>query len=197
MRCYASPPRGATLPLPTLLLFTFGSGLATALADAAELRATPRAALATRGFLAYSWFAWCLLVPTATFYYLFYGDWFLLYLLDVERIPSALALFGFLGLYGFGALGFQVGASLVRAQHEVAAGGLLAATILGALLAPLPFRGRLGVMGTYEQFHGRYGLRPVAEGPLLPATYWVGALLLAGLLALIARIRWGRRSWRR
>ncbi len=195
MLCCAAA--GCTLPLPTLLLFALASGLATALINGAELRATPRPALATRGFWAYSWFAWLLLVPAAVFYYVFYGDWFLLYLLDVARIPSALALFGFAALYGLGALGFQLGATLVRSQREVAAGGLLAAAVLGAVLSPLPFRGRLSVLGTYEQFHGSYGLRTVTEGPLLPATYWIGAVLLVGLLALLARIRWSRRSWRR
>ena len=81
--------------MPTLFCFAFAAGLATAVAARVELRVSPRTPLSTRSFRAFLLYALLLLIPISVYFYIFHGDWFLLYTLDVTRVPSAIALIGF------------------------------------------------------------------------------------------------------
>ena len=56
-----------------------------------------------------------LLLPVSLYFYVFHGDWFMLYTFDVRRVPSALALFGFAVELAVGLLGFRA-APRVRAH---------------------------------------------------------------------------------
>ena len=96
------------MPFTTLLLLGFGVGAAAALAGAAELRVSPRPVLLSDSFGAFVAFMLLLLVPVSVYFYVFHGDWFMLYTVDVRRIPSALALLGFALELAVGLLGFAV-----------------------------------------------------------------------------------------
>lgn len=181
------------MPLPTLVCLAFASGIAAALAARVELRVSPRPPLLTQSFGAYAVFALLVLIPVGVYFYLFHGDWFLLYTVDVEQIPSALALVGFLLLGGVGALGFAVGASMVRGQRETLGGVLAGLSVLAAVGVAVVARERLGLVGTYAQFEGGFGLQPFGSGPLVKGTVAMGAILLAGVLFLIIRLRIGGR----
>ena len=50
-----------------------------------------------------------MIVPVSVYFYVFHGDWFLLYLFDVSRIPSAIAMVGFFVQAGLGAPAGDVG----------------------------------------------------------------------------------------
>lgn len=177
------------MPLPTLICLAFASGIAAALAARVELRVSPRPPLLTQSFGAYAVFALLVLVPVGVYFYLFHGDWFLLYAFDVERIPSALALVGFLLLGGVGALGFVVGASMVRGQRDALGGVLAGLSVLAAIGVAVVARERLGLVGTYAQFKGGFGLQPFGRGPLVQGTAAMSAILLAGILFLLLRLR--------
>lgn len=179
--------------MPTLFCFALASGLVTSVAARVELRVSPRTPLSTRSFRAYLVYALLLLIPISVYFYLFHGDWFLLYTFDVTRIPSALALVGFALELMLGCLGFAAGGQLVRAQKENLA--IFAAFItvaLGAGLAALA-SGRLRWVGTHAQFHGRFGLSSLASSHLLPGLVLMSTLLLVGLVALAVRLGWGAR----
>jgi hypothetical protein len=105
------------VPLPTLVFLAFGIGLSAALLGAAELRISPRHALFSSSFRAFALFLVLLVVPVSVYFYVFHGDWFLLYSVDVRRVPSALALLGFVAEAGFGVIGFMVGSAFARAQR--------------------------------------------------------------------------------
>ena len=77
-------------------------GLAAALAGRQELRMSPRPIALTRSFGAYLSYVSLVVVPASAYFYAFHGDWFLHYTVDVERIPSAVALVGFVGQAGLG-----------------------------------------------------------------------------------------------
>jgi hypothetical protein len=182
-------PRGrVALPLPTLLLLAIASGIAVALAAKAELRISPRPAVLTRSFAAYAMFLALVLIPVSVYFYAFHGDWFLLYLVDVRRVPSALALLGFLVEAAVGVAGFAVGATLVRAQREGIAKVLLAATVVGAVAVVVVARERLAVVGTYAQYRGDFGLDSYAGGVVLHGSLAMGAILAAGLAYLVVRL---------
>ena len=114
------------MPLPTLLPIALGIGIATALVGGRELRMSPRHALLTATFKAFALFLALVLLPISVYFYVFHGDWFLLYTFDVRRIPSAVALIGFLVELALGVGGFAVGAQLARGQRTGVAYALLA-----------------------------------------------------------------------
>src|SRR5690606_17076609 len=113
----AGTPRIAlarVVPFPSLLCFVFAAGIAIALAGRTEIRVSPRPVLLTTSANALVIYASLLVVPVGVYFYVLHGDWFMLYLVDVERIPSALALLGFIALVGVGVLGFACSAALAR-----------------------------------------------------------------------------------
>lgn len=184
---------GGVVPLPTLLLFAFASGVAGALAAQVELRVNPRSAVLTRGFVAYLLFAGLVLVPISVYFYVFHGDWFLLYFVDVRQIPSAVALLGFALEAAVGAAGFVVGAALVRSQRQGTAGVVVGLTGVAAAGVIWWARERLAVVGSFAQYRGDFGLAPYGSGSLVQGSLAMGGLLLLGLAALLFRLHLGGR----
>ncbi len=162
--------------------------MGAALAARAELRVSPRPAWLTRGFGAYLVFAMFLLVPTSVYFYVFHGDWFLLYLLDVERVPSAIALIGFVCEAALGAVGYTVAASLVRAQRDRLAVALACLCLAVAAGVVALVRDRLSVVGTFAQYQGGFGLEPFSTGALVQGCFVMGIWLLLGFAYLVFRL---------
>ena len=180
------------MPLPSLLLLTFATGIATALAARAELRVSPRPAHLSRGFFSFGLYACLVLAPISLYFYVFHGDWFLLYLVDVKRIPSALVLISCAIQIGLGAAGYLLGAAAVRAQREQWAGAGIGAcvAVAGALLVLA--RERLAVVGTFAQFRGDFGLMPFG-GALLQGSLWMSLWMGLGMAFLLYRLGPGAR----
>jgi hypothetical protein len=176
------------MPLPTLICVAFATGVMAAIAARTELRLSPRHALLTAGFGAYMIFAMLVLVPVSVYFYVFHGDWFLLYMFDVQRIPSAIALVGFLLEAGIGALGFASGAALMRSQRDAAAGVVIAVALVVAVAVPIAMRDRLAVVASFAQFEGGFGLTPFTEASLLPGSLAMSLLLTTGLVFLLVRL---------
>lgn len=171
-----------------MVFLAFATGLAAALAGRAELKVSPRHALLTRSFAAFAIFDVLVLVPACAYFYVFHGDWFLLYSYDVQDIPSAIALVGFVLLGLLAVLGFGLSAALVRTAREAWAGALLAITSVAALATPLAVLDRLSVVGTHAQYRGNFGLEPFEGGPLLSGALAMGTILALGLAFLVARL---------
>jgi hypothetical protein len=176
------------VPLPTLICLAFASGVAAALAGRGELRVSPRPPMLTVAFAAYAIFATLVLVPASVYFYVFHGDWFLLYLVDVQRVPSAIAMVGFMAEAGIGALGFLAGSGLLRTQRELVAGGLIAVAVIVGAAVPAVLRGRLAVAATYAQYDGQFGLTPFMDSPLLTGGIAMAAIVALGFTALIVRL---------
>lgn len=175
------------VPLPPLLALTLLSGFAAALAGRYEVRSSPRHVALTRSGLAYLSYALLVMVPTSVYFFVFHGDWFLLYLVDVSQIPSAIALLGFLLQAGLGMSAFILGAVLVRGQREALLGVALALSFLAGGGSVVAYAERLTQVGSYAQFHGQFGLGPF-EGPLLTGAVSMSALASFGLVFLLVRL---------
>lgn len=135
------------------------------------------------------------LIPISVYFYLFHGDWFLLYLVDVRLVPSAIALVGFVVEGLIASLGFFVGASFIRSQRDGLALLLSAAAIVLAGSVPLVAKKQLQTVATYSQFHGNFGGAAFQGGPLFQGTVAMSVFLVSGFVYLIARLHWsGRRS---
>lgn len=176
------------MPLPAIVLCAFATGVAAALAGRTEIKLSPRPPLLTRAFAAYASLTALVIVPISIYFYVFHGDWFLLYLMDVRRIPSAIALVGFVLEAGIGALGFVLGATLARGQREAAGGVIVAAALIAAVAVVFVARDRLAVVGSYAQYVGGFGLTTVGEGPMLHGLLAMGGFLLVGSGLVVGRI---------
>ena len=188
----SSVSTSGSVPLSFLFLFVCAVGIAAALAGGNELRLSPRHALVTNSFLVYGAFVMLVALPTAVYFYVFHGDWFLHYVADVRRIPSAVAMLGFIALVLLFVGSFVVGAAFARSQHVnwgFAAIGVL--ILLGAVVFLLwPDRWRM--VGTYPQFRGNFGLHPYG-GVLRRGGVAMAFYLIAGTFYLLLRIRLGVR----
>jgi len=176
------------MPLPTLVFLAFSVGTAAALLAGSELRLSPRHALMTASFRAYALFLLLVVLPVSVYFYVFHGDWFLLYAIDVRRIPSAVALLGFVVEGCLGVLGFLVGAALARVQRTALGVSVALVAALLALAALAVWPERLLVVGTFAQYRGDFGLHSYG-GALMEAGLALGLLLLYGATYLLVRIR--------
>lgn len=181
------------MPLISLVLLAIASGAAAAIASRRELRISPKHALLSSSFAAYSIFALLVLVPVSAYFYVWHGDWSLLYLVDVRTIPSAVALIAFVGQAGLGAGGFVVGSIFVRSQREAVAAAIAALFGLAAIALAFFASHRLSVVGTYAQYTGGFGLIPFTSSALLPGTILMSLLLLGGFAYLMYRLYYGAR----
>ena len=137
-------------------------------------------------------FAGLVLVPSSVYFYVVHGDWYLLYLVDTGRVPSAVALIGCLLELALGAAGFLLGASLIRTQRDPWLGASIGATLaLGLAVIPLA-RTRLSVVGSYAQYQGDFGLAAYG-GALLQGTLWMSLWVALGLGYLLYRLGPGAR----
>ena len=180
------------VPFPSLVLLAFGIGVAAALSAGHELRINPRHALLTASFKAFALFVALLLLPVSLYFYVFHGDWFLLYAIDVRRVPSAVALVGLSLEAAIAVLGFLTGAAFARAQRPAPGYAVALASVLAAASVALVWRDRLAVVGTFSQHRGDYGLHPYG-GALLQGGLVLGGILLVGVAYLLARIWQGQR----
>jgi hypothetical protein len=180
------------VPLPSLLCFVFAAGIAIALAGRSEIRVSPRPVLLTSSATALLLYASLLVVPVGVYFYVLHGDWFLVYMVDVQRVPSALALIGFLLLVGVGLVGFACAAALARAQRDAISGALLAVAMVASAAVALVLRERLSVVGTHAQFTRGFGLTDFSAGPVQPSAWLMGSILVLGLMGTVARVIWGR-----
>ena len=180
------------MPFSFLFLFVCAVGIAAALAGGSELRLSPRHALVTNCFVVYGAFVMLVALPTAVYFYAFHGDWFLHYVADVRRIPSAVAMLGFIVLVAAFVGSFVVGATLARSQHVSWGAGAIALLLLlcGAVYLIWPDRWHL--VGTYPQFRGNFGLHPYG-GALRRGGISMGFYLLVGTAYMLIRIRFSAR----
>ncbi len=156
------------------------TGILAARAGRDEIRYGTDLLWATEAFLAYAMFVAMVLLPVTLYFYLFYGDWFLMYLVDTGRAIWMWGALSVLSVVGFAALGFRLGAALCGLDRQRLAGRLgVGIALLGLIVWPSGWP-RLARVGSYRQFTRDYGL---LEYPSSTAFY-SGALM--ALLVLIA-----------
>lgn len=176
------------------MLFALASGFAATLAGRHELRKSPRPLLLTGSFVAFFSYAVLVLVPASVYFYVFHGDWSLFYFVDVSKVPSAIALLGFVAQVGLGAMGFLLGGMLVRNQREAIVGVLLGLVLVAGGVVTALYSDRLAVVGRYREFHKDFGLSPYEAGPLMTGGMVMAGIVLVGLIFLLVRLWLAGRS---
>ena len=153
------------MPLLFLLLITIATGALSAHAGRDEVRHSADPVWRMEAFLAYALFVGFVLLPTAIYFYVFHGDWFLFYWIDAGRAPWAWGILAALLLLGAASLGFGIGAALCRASRDLASRRIAVGALFIALSVwPLGWD-RLSVVGSHRQFTRDYGLTAFFVSP--------------------------------
>jgi hypothetical protein len=180
------------LPFPTFVFVAFACGIAAALAARVELRMSIRPVPFTNSFFVFAIFIALVLVPASVYFYVFHGDWFLLYSINVQKIPSAIALVVFLLEAGVGFFGFMIGSILARGQQLSAGYMLIAASVLASITVVFIFADRLSVVGTFAQYHGDFGLETYRSSVVMKGSLATGAILVIGIAYLVTNLNYRR-----
>lgn len=159
-----------------------GAVLAWASSDAST---RSKGSLALPPLALVSLFALAVFAPCAAYFVAFEPDWAYAYLVDGGRrigVLSTLVLLCDVASVPFGfVLAERAGVhAAFTTRVRLMALPLLAVAVFVIILFP-----RLSVQATYAQYHGDFGTRPVAGGPLGYALLWA-AVVLAGATAWTA-----------
>lgn len=153
------------MPLLFLLFIAIATGALSAHAGLDEVRHSADPVWRMEAFLAFALFVGFVLLPTAIYFYVFHGDWFLFYWVDTGHAPWVWGLLVVLLLLGSASLGFVAGATLCRASRNVATRRIaIGAFVIALAVWPLAWE-RLSVVGSYRQFTRDYGLIPFFASP--------------------------------
>lgn len=168
------------MPLLFLLFIAFATGVLAAHAGRDEVRLSPEPIWRMETFSAYSLFVALVLVPTAVYFYVFHGDWFLFYWIDTGRAPWLWGLLAIVFLLISAAAGFRLGVAFCRASRDAAArGATLGAVFIALSVWPVAWN-RLSTVGSYRQFTRAYGLTSFFQS----AVFYSGlAMLIIGVTA--------------
>jgi hypothetical protein len=132
------------------LIFNVSLGLAFAVCARDRVRAD--GPFASPSFLVVLLFTGILLVPMTFYFYVWHPAWTWMYLVDPDRIP-ALAVIPLVFLHGaFVIGGWYGGARLIRAGRARAAMYSIGVGGAVVLVATVTAWGRLGHVGTYQEF---------------------------------------------
>ncbi|MCX7807998.1 MAG: hypothetical protein N2515_05275 [Deltaproteobacteria bacterium] len=177
------------MTFPSLLLITFGMGALTAAAGHEEVRASYKEWYRTLSFRALIPFVMCVVIPISVALYVLQGDWFVLYLVDTQRVPSAVALVVFVFEGMLSPLGFAIGSALIRNERYLLVWLLGASCCLCAFLIPWLAPRRLFVVGTYIQFAKGYGLVNWLDTTAFALSAVSALALFGGASYLLLRVR--------
>jgi len=170
------------------MLISIATGALSAHAGRDEIRNSADPVWRMEGFLAYALFVALVLVPTATYFYVFHGDWFLFYWIETDRAPWFWGLVAVSLVLGAASLGFLLGAALCRASRDRSVRRFSAGVILMALAIWPSIWHRLSVVGSSRQFARDYGLTAFFSSPAFYSGLVTGLLLLAAFVWLVFRI---------
>jgi len=152
-------------------------GLTFARATHGELANTNSSVMSTSAFAVVASFALLVFAPIIGISVALAPDWACAYLFDSQRFPAAFETFCVIAAALSVPLGFIWGAAAsARRRWNILTRRIalvsIALVTTGAALLP-----RLAVQATYAQFHGDFGVRPIAGSDLGYALLWMITVL--------------------
>jgi hypothetical protein len=176
------------VPAPVAPLVGFSLGVAFAWAAADELGRAGGFSI-SRSLVVVTLFSLLVFAPVSAYFLAFAPDWAYAYLVDSQRLPSAVDLGLVLVDAASVPAGFALAARLAsshRFGQIVQLAAVPALLVAVFLLVSLP---RLAVHGSFAQYHGDFGVRSVAGSPLGHALLWMTAVLLAAVAWTVRALR--------
>ena len=170
------------LPAPFL---GFSLGVLFAWIARHEIARAAPAALASRSLSIVALYAVLIFGPACAYFLVLEPDWAGAYLFDAGRRARLVSVAGTLLALVSVPFGFVIAAPAARTQRSVSVVRLGAIAGLATVALTLALFPRLSVRGTYAEFHGDFGIEPVAHSALGWGLFWVG-LVVAGSTAYVA-----------
>ncbi len=170
-------------------LIGFMLGIAFAWNAADEIATDPTSVLGSRSLVVATLFSVLVFAPAAGYFVAFNGDWAFGYVLNTQQMPSAVVLALVLVYASSVPVGFVVAAPHARRRKLATILSMAALPVGLALLAILVFSRRLGVSATYAQFHGEFGMRPVAGTSLGYGLVWMDGVLGLAVALTVREMR--------
>jgi hypothetical protein len=177
------------MPAPTAPFIGLALGAAFAWAAADELARRGGTAAGSRGMVVALTFGLGIFAPAAGYFLAFWPDWCFAYLLNTERLPAYAALLLVLFNAASCPLGFAVAAKAAGERRPMRVARLSAFALIPALAWLLATFKRLAVSATYAQFHGDFGIRPVAGSALGYALLYMAIVVAATAIWTIHALR--------
>jgi hypothetical protein len=170
------------MPAPLAPLIGFVLGVVFAWWGADELaRSQNDSPIFSRSLVVVTLFAAFVFTPISGYFLAFETDWSFAYWVDSRDIPSALQLALVLLNLASVPLGFVVAATPARRRRLGTLLAFAAPPAVVVLACLLRAAARLGVHATFAQFHGDFGVRPIAGSSLGHALLWMDTVLAAGI----------------
>ncbi len=169
------------MPIPFAPLFGLALGAILAWIAGPELARADGPVVASRPFAVVTAFAALVWLPAVGYFVAFHGDWSYLYTVPWQRVPSAIDL-GLVLAAGAAVVGGFVGA--VRPVKKGRSGPVVAMVVAPGVLAVVGLMlaaRRLGVSGTWAQFHGDFGTEPIGASTLGKGVVLMGVVLALGI----------------
>jgi hypothetical protein len=156
----------ADVPIAFAPLFGFALGAALAWIGAPELGRLEGPVVASRPFAVVAAFAGFVWFPVVGYFVAFHGDWSYLYEVPAQRVPSAVDLF--LVLFAAAAVmgGFWLAVAPLRKRRIKPVAAMVVVPAALAVVGVSLAAHRLGMSGTYAQFHGDFGTEPIGASAL-------------------------------
>jgi hypothetical protein len=160
----------------------FALGVAFAWVASDELARAGSTVVGTRSLVIVTLFGLLVPVPIVAYFLILAQDWSMAYLLEGGRLASALGM-GLLLLAAVSTpLGFRIAARPAAARNVRVMVGLGAVPALLAIALITLLLPRLSVFGTFAQFHGDFGTRPVAGSYAGTALLWMHTVLVGAVV---------------
>jgi hypothetical protein len=165
------------VPIPFAPLVGLALGAVLAWIAAPELARVDGPVIASRPFAIVAAFAGLVWLPATGYFVAFHGDWAYLYVVPWQRVPSAVDL-GLVLLAGAAVVGgFWLAVRPVRKRRTGPVVAMVAVPGAVAIAGLTLSARRLGVSGTYAQFHGDFGTEPIGASVLGKGVVVMGVLL--------------------
>jgi hypothetical protein len=170
------------MPAPTAPLIGFILGVVFAWGASDELGKNAGRVEGSRSFVIVTAFSLLVFAPISAYFLAFAPDWSYAYLVDSQRLPSAVDL----GLALVDAVsvptGFALAARSASSEEPARLVRLLALPALLVLTFLVATAQRLSVAASHAQYHGDFGTRSLAGSPIGYAVLWMSAVLVGGVI---------------
>jgi hypothetical protein len=180
---------GDLVPAPIAPLIGFILGVIFAWGAADELGRNAGRVEGSRSFVIVTAFSLLVFAPVSAYFLAFAPDWSYAYLVDSQRLPSAVDL----GLVLIDVVSVPTGFALAaRSASFQELTRLVRLSALPALLVTsfvLATGQRLSVAATHAQYHGDFGTRSLAGSPTGYALLWMSAVLVGGVMWTLHSLR--------
>jgi hypothetical protein len=169
------------VPIAVSPLLALALGAILAWVAAPELERVDGPIVASRAFAVVAAFAGLVWVPVTGYFVAFHGDWSYLYVVPWQRVPSAVDL-GLVLVAGAAVVGgFWAVVRPVRRRRSGPVVAMVVAPGAVAVVVATVAAHRLGVSGTFAQYHGDFGTEPIASSVLGKGVVLMGVLLAIGI----------------